>query len=132
LAVASNNAIVELDGFREKASMADAHGCSNCGADLPAGATEGICSSCQVQRSTAGPTSAPSEANTGDAVATGDWSPDPTDPTRTTDGSGAARELPRGTTVPYFGDYEPRGSSDAAAREWFIRLVRSASTEPWL
>ena len=38
--------------------------------------------------------------------ATGDWTPDPTDPTRTADGHGASRDLPRGTTVRYFGDYE--------------------------
>ena len=40
------------------------------------------------------------------ADATGDWTPDPTDPDATTDGRGAARGLPRGTTIRYFGDYE--------------------------
>jgi tetratricopeptide (TPR) repeat protein/predicted Ser/Thr protein kinase len=38
--------------------------------------------------------------------ATGNWTPDPNLPTRTSDGHEAAPGLPRGATVRYFGDYE--------------------------
>jgi tetratricopeptide (TPR) repeat protein/predicted Ser/Thr protein kinase len=38
--------------------------------------------------------------------ATGDWTPDPNQPTQTAGGHGSARHLPRGATVRYFGDYE--------------------------
>ncbi len=38
--------------------------------------------------------------------ATGDWTTDPGDPTRTADGNPAPRDLSRGATVRYFGDYE--------------------------
>src|SRR5262249_59941009 len=34
------------------------------------------------------------------------WRPAPDAPTRTADGHGATRDLPRGATVRYFGDYE--------------------------
>ncbi len=37
---------------------------------------------------------------------TGDWTLDPISPTRTADGPGATRDLPRGSMVRYFGDYE--------------------------
>ena len=42
------------------------------------------------------------------ADATGNWTPDSTDPGSTTDQRGAAPGLPRGTTIRYFGDYELR------------------------
>jgi hypothetical protein len=42
------------------------------------------------------------------ADATGDWTPDPNEPTRTAHGNGAASDLSHGTTVRYFGDYEHR------------------------
>ena len=38
--------------------------------------------------------------------ASGDWTTDLGDPPRTADGHGATRDLPRGATVRYFGDYE--------------------------
>jgi tRNA A-37 threonylcarbamoyl transferase component Bud32 len=40
------------------------------------------------------------------AHATGDRKTDPHEPTETADGHGATRDLPRGATVRYFGDYE--------------------------
>jgi tetratricopeptide (TPR) repeat protein/tRNA A-37 threonylcarbamoyl transferase component Bud32 len=40
------------------------------------------------------------------AGATGGWATEPTDTTRTADGVGSPRDLLRGTTVRYFGDYE--------------------------
>ncbi|MGO9924553.1 MAG: protein kinase domain-containing protein [Isosphaeraceae bacterium] len=38
--------------------------------------------------------------------ATGDWTTDPGDPPRAADDHGPTRDLPRGATVRYFGDYE--------------------------
>src|SRR5262249_13989359 len=38
--------------------------------------------------------------------ATSLWTPDPSEPTRTVEGSGSTRNLPPGATVRYFGDYE--------------------------
>ncbi|HEX3451154.1 MAG TPA: hypothetical protein VHS97_23065 [Isosphaeraceae bacterium] len=40
------------------------------------------------------------------ADATGGWTTDPNDSARTADGNGASRDLTRGATVRYFGDYE--------------------------
>jgi len=40
------------------------------------------------------------------ADATGDWTPDPNEPTRTAHGKAATRDLPHGATVRHFGDYE--------------------------
>jgi WD40 repeat protein/tRNA A-37 threonylcarbamoyl transferase component Bud32 len=40
------------------------------------------------------------------ADATGDWTPDPNEPTRTAHGNAATRDLPYGATVRYFGNYE--------------------------
>jgi tRNA A-37 threonylcarbamoyl transferase component Bud32/tetratricopeptide (TPR) repeat protein len=42
----------------------------------------------------------------GAAGATGDWTPDRIQQTQTADVNGAARDLPRGASVRYFGDYE--------------------------
>jgi hypothetical protein len=61
------------------------------------------CDSVATGAHTAGPVAgaAPSPVDS-----TGDWTPDPYEPTRADDGHGATRDLPLGATVRYFGDYE--------------------------
>jgi WD40 repeat protein len=117
--------------------MAAARTCRKCGAALPIRALEGLCPRCLMQRAMAGdaterslddtgPGDSPgppraeleatdahtpplgSDATRPPADATGDWTPDPTDPDATTEGRGTAPDLPRGTTIRYFGDYELR------------------------
>ena len=86
--------------------MADANRCPNCGDEPSAGAPEGSCPRCSTQPAIVEPTALPSEPSIAAPQAIGARSLDPTDATRATDGGGESRDLPRGTTVRYFGDYE--------------------------
>src|SRR5262249_2422442 len=59
-----------------------------------------------------------------------DRTPGPTDTEVAIDRPEASPALPRGTTARYFGDYELRTNSVAAAWAWSTRPGSSASTGP--
>jgi eukaryotic-like serine/threonine-protein kinase len=115
--------------------MADANRCPSCGDQRPEDAPEGLCPRCLASQAVTGDTparlgttaeSGPQSTETGrsagptdqDSMATrvptpesideaarrtGHWS---TDADLTTDGNADSNQLPRGSTVRYFGDYE--------------------------
>ena len=105
--------------------FAEPNRCPICGAEQLANTPEGLCSRCQTppemtdNASSAaavdapaapattefGHSPAPAEPHT-TAAATGEWTPDPNDSTRTADRQPATDDLARGTVVRYFGDYE--------------------------
>jgi serine/threonine protein kinase len=115
--------------------FAEPNRCPICGAEQLANIPEGLCPRCRMpqamtdNRSGAaavdapaapataefGDSSAPAEPHTiaagtsagaAPAAATGEWTPDPNDSTRTADRQPATDDLARGTVVRYFGDYE--------------------------
>jgi tRNA A-37 threonylcarbamoyl transferase component Bud32 len=115
--------------------FAEPNRCPICGAEQLANTPEGLCPRCQMPEAMTDHTSraaavdapaAPATAEFGDsptpaepqttaagtsagaapAAATGEWTPDPNDSTRTANRQPATDDLARGTVVRYFGDYE--------------------------
>jgi eukaryotic-like serine/threonine-protein kinase len=86
--------------------MPNANRCPNCGAELPPGAPVRSCPRCSTQPAFVEPTAPPPEARIAGSQAIDVRSLGPTDATRTTDGQAESRDLPRGTIIGYFGDYE--------------------------
>ncbi len=86
--------------------MAQAKLCPNCGAEQPANSPEGLCPRCLMMNALGEPTPAPTELSTDASKDTGEWTPDPSDVTRTAQGLQIDRKLPNNTTIRYFGDYE--------------------------
>jgi hypothetical protein len=98
---------------------ADEYHCPSCGAKLPANAPAGYCPRCLLSQARSGGSSPTDPEATKARVpgpvtgaasprtdATDDWTTDPGDPASTADDNPAARDLSRGATVRYFGDYE--------------------------